>query len=111
MVIKEYDFVTGVVREHHSHVCVGGPLAGKRYLAKSERGFRAAVRPKTTLTVPLSDKITTIATVDYKRDSFHTTDGDISFWVPNDQTPLQTMTILLDNYETCHKDSHKDKQR
>lgn len=106
--MKEYNFVTGMVEEHHSHVCVGGPLAGRRYLAKSEMGFCTAIPPKVRLT-PSNKAADTVSftTVNYKRDTFRTADGDVSFWVPNDQTALQTMTLLLDNYETNNGQSYK----
>lgn len=102
-------FVTGVVEKHHSHLCVGGPLSGRRYLAKSEHGFTVPLRPEISLKAQPHNAVDgiTVETMQYKRDTFHTTDGDISFWVPNDQSPLQTMTILLDSYEKDHRPSYK----
>jgi hypothetical protein len=35
----------------------------------------------------------------YRSEVFHTPQGDVSFWTPEGQTPLETITLLLETYE------------
>jgi hypothetical protein len=90
---------------HKSMLCVGGPLGGKRY----------AVRPNLTgfaVPIQISCAGTTPQDVDYRpnvsppveisyyhAETFHTPQGDVEFWVPDGQTPLETIMLLLDVYE------------
>ncbi len=88
--------------EKHSDLCVGGPLDGKRFAAARGSGFRVPIRE------PLPDPVSidyrpnaTVKVVDerYRSESFNTPQGSVTFWVPSDQTPLETITRLLKVYE------------
>jgi hypothetical protein len=35
----------------------------------------------------------------YRAETFHTPQGDVEFWVPHGQTPLESITMLLDGFE------------
>ena len=39
---------------------------------------------------------------DYREETFYTPQGDVSFWVPEGQTLLDTITMLLESYEQQH---------
>jgi hypothetical protein len=103
------DFEAIVGAELKSYLCVGGPHAGKRYMApKDQDWFRVAIAPQLSaqdFDPNKEDKAITIQTVDYRRESIHTPDGRVSFWVPHDQSPLTTMKMLLGAYEEYCKDS------
>ncbi len=90
--------------EHKSMLCIGGPLDGKRFAAQSGAGFRVPVRLETSMADPNSADYQPNAQVPveitgYKSEVFHTPQGDVSFWVPTRQTPLETITMLLEAYE------------
>src|SRR5882724_13022762 len=84
-------------------LCVGGPLAGKRYAILHGTGFRVAVR----LDVPENNRHSpdfkpnsqAVAFHQYREEIVHTPEGDVSFWTPVGQTPLDTLKILLGAYE------------
>jgi hypothetical protein len=87
--------------EHKSMLCVGGPEAGRRYHAARGSGFRVAVRgplPPLNLSEAVAAEVSH-EIVSYRAEYFHTPQGDVTFWVPEGQTPLETMTILLECYE------------
>jgi len=76
-------------------LCVGGPLAGERKtilygdrLLGEERVAFAQFNPR-------------LAThyVEYRRQIFGTPQGDLSFWIPVGQTPMETMRLLCEAYE------------
>lgn len=90
--------------ENKSMLCVGGPLAGKRRAILYGNGFVVPVLKDADLAathLPVDDpKATTdFVRVGYRSEVFRTPDGDVSFWVPEDQTPLETITLLLETYE------------
>jgi len=91
------------LNEHKSMLCVGGPRAGERFESHHGSGFRVPILrelPDAISTDYRSIKETVeIAFTDYHEQTFHTPQGDVSFWVPIDQTPLETITLLLEAYE------------
>ena len=83
-------------------LCIGGPRDGKRYHVLHGNGFRVAV------TEPVSylddyryggEACTKVEFTDYHAELFRTPQGDVEFWVPVGQTPLETITRLLESYE------------
>jgi hypothetical protein len=89
--------------DHKSMLCVGGPRSGVRYAVLHGSGFRVPIRQQTTESDPdhvdyRPNKVK-VEFADYREETFHTPQGDVSFWVPNGQTPLETITLLLETYE------------
>jgi hypothetical protein len=85
-----------------SYLCIGGPLAGRRYEVQvsdrfSTPAFRFFAPALSNETTP--DSSTTLEIVDYHEQVFHSPEGAVSFWVPFGQTPLQTIELLLEAYE------------
>jgi hypothetical protein len=97
-----------VMADHKSMLCVGGGRAGQRYAALSGSGFRVPIKPYASENDPnhpdwRPNKPVKIHLADYREETFHTPQGDVSFWVPNGQTQLETITMLLEAYETVHR--------
>ncbi len=92
---------------HKSNLCVGGPLSGRRYGVRSGNGFSTMAIPKLTTGMldPPGAKApsdeTEVEACRYREETFRTPDGAVHFWVPDDQTPLQSMTALLETFEQC----------
>lgn len=87
-----------------SALCVGGPLAGQRYATKDGSGFTVPkVNPGPESDPQHEDfkpnKTATVEMHHYTVQTFHTTQGDVEFWVPTQQTTLETITMLLGAYE------------
>lgn len=83
-----------------SWLCVGGPMAGRRYETDSNSSFRVAVRSPMPMVIrDAIEEPTTVETVVYIAQRFGTQQGHVSFWVPEKQTTLETLTLLLDCYE------------
>ncbi len=94
--------------DHKSFLCVGGPLAGRRYAPESKTGFTVPARTYTAADDPASSEFRPNKTIDaelvrYRVEPFHTPQGSVSFWVPERQTPLETITLLLETYERALK--------
>lgn len=83
-----------------SMLCVGGPRAGQRYAILHGNGFRVPI----TDPAPIGDTSVAVEVkwADYRAEPFHTPQGDVEFWVPAGQTPLETITLLLESYEKAH---------
>jgi hypothetical protein len=90
-------------------LCVGGPRDGERFsVPRNERGFRAPIIETAKIDdwnardlqqpVAVASKF-----VEYREETFHTPQGDVSFWVPEGQTSLQSITMLLEAYESNTK--------
>ncbi len=84
-----------------SLLCVGGPLGGKRF--EAERGAGFTVPRQTNLPYPgvdYDEHDVAVAYVNhhYRAEVIHTPQGDIEFWAPVEQTPLESLTILLGAY-------------
>lgn len=92
-----------------SFLCVGGPLAGRRYEPQSKLGFRVPVRSERAADADPSspdyqpNKPVSYEIAEYREETFHTPEGDISFWVPYRQTAGETITLLLETYEQHHR--------
>jgi len=91
--------------EHKSMLCVGGPCAGQRFDAQTHVGFCVPIEVKYSYNDPHSEdfqpnKKIDVADVYYRSETFHTPQGEISFWTPTNQTPIETITTLLETYET-----------
>lgn len=84
-----------------SWLCVGGPMAGRRYATESNSSFRVAVRSPMPMVIgpAAMEEPTAVETVVYIVQRFGTQQGHVSFWVPEKQTTLETITLLLDCYE------------
>ena len=94
--------------DQKSMLCVGGPRAGQRYAVLYGSGFRVPIKPDVPENDPQSpewqpNKPVKVEFADYREETFHTPQGDTSFWVPQGQTPLETITMLLEAYEQQHK--------
>ena len=90
--------------EHKSMLCVGGPSAGKRYATLFGNGFIVPEMRDGPMNDPLHEeyqpnKPPAPHFTRYRREVFRTNEGDVSFWVPEGQTQLQTITLLLETYE------------
>lgn len=91
-------------RRERSGLCVGGPLAGQR--VPSNQGF---IRVPVTVAHPVTDEAYVIdASVpvkfhEYREETFQTPQGTISFWAPIDQSPLESLRILLNGYVASHE--------
>lgn len=84
-----------------SDLCVGGPLAGQRFSSEHEY-FKTVDRPTLNSAALFLDDpvvIKTVEEVTYRREFFHTPEGMASFWAPATQTPLESITLLLETYE------------
>jgi len=95
--------------EHKSMLCIGGPSAGKRVNAMLGSGFCVSVQVEHSYSDPHSEdfqpnKKINLTYIYYRSEIFHTPQGEVSFWTPTDQTPLETITILLENYEAKQLD-------
>jgi hypothetical protein len=86
--------------DRKSMLCVGGPRAGKRYTILHGSGFVVPVSEDLQ-----SDRPASIELRSYRAEVFHTPQGDVSFWVPAGQTPLETITLLLETYERAIENS------
>lgn len=83
-----------------SMLCVGGPRDGQRMDSQVGSGF--VVPTSKPLPPTLGNLYPTKVEVEftkYKAEFFNTPQGELSFWVPENQTPLETMTRLLESYE------------
>lgn len=69
-------------------LCVGGPLDRKRHGPTNQPGFTATMLG-----------VDGFKPVRYQMEIFHTPQGDVSFWVPEGQTPLETIKLLLSSYQ------------
>jgi hypothetical protein len=89
-----------------SMVCVGGPFSGRRVASKYPSGFLAPVRqpdgpegdPAHELYQP--NRPVKATNTRYREEVFHTPQGAIALWTPADQTPFETMSILLEEYSS-----------
>lgn len=95
--------------KHEAMLCIGGPHDGKRFASHRGAGFRVPVLPDRIILDgdsftrgQLEGLLAEIETVQYRAETFRTPQGDVSFWVPEGQTPLETITLLLETYE-AHK--------
>ncbi len=96
--------------EHKSMLCIGGPLAGQRFAARSGSGFRVPVKMEISANDPNSEdfqpnKPVRVDDTYYRAETFHTQQGGVSFWIPAGLTHLEAMTLLLESYEAKQPDS------
>lgn len=85
-----------------SYLCVGGPLGGKRYAILYGTGFTVPVYEEMPDPESLDyqpNKPVKVENIRYREETFRTQEGDVSFFVPEGQTPFETMTLLLETYE------------
>lgn len=96
--------ITGAreMTDHKSMLCIGGPRDGQRYAVLHGTGFRVPIAKPVAVDAPQSDYVE-VEFADYRAESFHTPQGDVSFWVPAGQTPLETITMLLQSYEDARR--------
>ena len=87
-------------------LCVGGPLSGQRYEVAGGAGFTVPVAPPLDLRTigPAMPDVVKVEFARYREERFHTPQGDVSFWTPTDQTPLETITLLLESYESRRRE-------
>src|SRR5262245_23814399 len=89
-------------QDHHTHVCVGGPLAGQRFQSFSENGF---VVPKLDQSVfradigPAGGRSPPVTYFRYRDETFNTPEGPMIVWAPEGQTIRETMQELLTTYQ------------
>jgi hypothetical protein len=87
-----------------SYLCVGGPHSGRLVAQKHDSFYVQSTDAPLKLNEPWSkDSEITVATIEYRRCYFSTPQGLISFWTPSDQTPLQTLNLLLETYQDACK--------
>lgn len=83
-----------------SYLCVGGPHAGQKYDIKGNHFNVPIKKAGSTLSTSPNDLVVeTVETMTYVEETFHTHQGDITFWIPLGQTWFETMTLLLEAYE------------
>lgn len=91
--------------DQKSMLCVGGPHDGRRMAILHGNGFRVPTTEEIPRDVRLEydQPIAKASTrfVDYRAEIFTTPQGEVSFWVPKEQTPLETITRLLTVYESA----------
>jgi hypothetical protein len=89
--------------DYVSMLCVGGPLAGRRYDAQPGAGFVTPVRTSSLAEFDPShympNATVSVVLTHYRAETFHTPQGDVAFWTPEGQTALETITLLLETYE------------
>jgi hypothetical protein len=92
--------------DRKSMLCVGGPLSGRRYEVAGGVGFTVPVAPLLDLRTigPAMPDVVKVEFARYREERFHTPQGDVFFWTPIDQTALQTITLLLESYETRRRE-------
>lgn len=85
-----------------SSICVGGPHSGRHYLSVRDENFTCPVRRQKAaeFVVRGDEPKQEIVHVTYVRQEISTPDGSVSFWVPEGQTPLETMTLLLERFRS-----------
>lgn len=91
---------TRPVTQLRSFLCVGGALSGQRKAVHHGTGFSVLQFSGASLDKP--DREGTPAPLvqaDYRLEHFNTPEGVVNFWVPAEQTPLQTINLLLKTYE------------
>lgn len=83
-------------------LCIGGPLAGQRKEILYGRKFIAFQEPDLP---PLywRDYYSPHDTVEFKQiiytlQSINTPEGEVTFWIPEQQTMLETLTLLFETY-------------
>lgn len=89
-----------------SMLCVGGPMNGQRYAVMLGSGFAVPVMPPEGHPEHPDYKPnqpTRVELVDYREETLHTLDGDISFWAPKQQTAQRSIELLLEAYEAMHR--------
>lgn len=90
-----------------THICVGGPLSGKRYTIMYGRRFHIALRPKVDLPdlinmAQYSDDPVETKYIEYEEQYFCHTSGRVIFWAPVGQSPTESLRLLLETYEAHH---------
>lgn len=86
-----------------NHICVGGPLGGQRKAVMEGSRFRIALNHWPTSSrapfteADMQEKVQVDIAV-YIEERMHTPQGELFFWVPEGQTPRQTMEILVAGY-------------
>lgn len=80
----------------HSHtkkaICVGGPNSGRLYKSVTDVSFVAPVKRNDAG----GDRIEYVT---YRRQEVHCPEGIVSFWVPEDQTMIESIEKLLDRFQ------------
>lgn len=91
--------------DQKSMLCVGGPHDGRRMAILHGNGFCVPIMEDTPRDVRAEDfqpnARASIRFVDYRAEIFTTPQGEVSFWVPKEQTLLETITRLLTVYESA----------
>lgn len=95
-----------------SALCVGGPRDGQRVAILHGNGFCVpATEPEkvaaTDAYLHMRDEPVTVQWTNYRGELFHTEQGQVMFWVPADQTPLETITMLAEGYEQARRNSRR----
>lgn len=90
--------------DHKSLLCVGGPQSGKSYVVLHGSRIRVPIPVSTRPSVYeatdlVSDSTVRLECIGYRVERFHTPQGDACFLVPEGQTPLETISLLLEGYE------------
>src|SRR5262245_60979933 len=91
-------------------VCVGGPLAGKRYEAEKDWFSTPMKQPgETWKQSPMEvNSNSVVSIVVYQETTFYTPDGGLTFWTPTGQTHMQSMEMLLDTYQQANQEKKDD---
>lgn len=78
-----------------NRLCVGGPYDGRKIAVLNGSRFYAPLpRLGRGARLPMAAKM-----IAYAKQRIRTPDGDVSFFVPEGQSALGTMTMLLEAYE------------
>ncbi len=81
------------------------PSERDRYVAGIERLVKVAKDRRAPKMAEFLSRRADAAVTHYRAEKFFTPQGDVTFWVPRDQTPLQTITVLLECYERAMRRS------
>ena len=85
-----------------AYLCVGGPLAGRRFYNRNHGLCFRTLAPRPLPDGPIVEhpEALEIASTVYVRQTFHLTDCSFHFWVPKGQAADETLRLLSISYET-----------
>lgn len=89
-----------------THLCVGGPLSGKRRTVLHDRYFRTVVQDSLPsilqfeFTSPMAP--VTVTCVEYEEQYLVDVTGRVILWVPHGQSSIETIKLLIEGFEAHH---------
>jgi hypothetical protein len=82
-----------------THICIGGPWAGKM-VANNAPSFSVPIVPKkVTFDASKANEPTSIDSVVYVQQAFHTTRGSMFFWAPQELDLPECIVLMMLAYK------------